>query len=228
MNPEILPINKIRGLLLLILMAGALISLGGCELLYFLGGNNEDKALYKIPKSDRVLVLVDSSAGSPMTMQAAGSLIDAVNSQLYQNKAANQLVPSFRVMEIERTNPVAYQQMGIADLAKSVNADLVVYIFLDRFNVQLDSDQEISQGDAVGMVKVVDSGGRRLWPDDATEGYPVTARVKEDFTLTQTSTDVQNQLIGELSVNIGQLFYSHAESDNPSNDQPDNQLDAGQ
>src|SRR5271170_4159760 len=145
MNPEILPINKIRGILLLILMASAFISLGGCELLYYLQGNGEDKALYKIPKSDRVLVLVDSSAGSPMTIQATGSLIDSVNSQLYQNKAADQLVPSFRVMELERTNPVTYQQMGIADVAKSVKADVVVYIFLDRFNVQLDSDQQISQ-----------------------------------------------------------------------------------
>jgi hypothetical protein len=212
MNQMIPSINKMFRRLLVIFLGCAVLNLVGCQLAYFLAGNGEDKALYDIPRSDRVLVLVDSAANSPMTMQAITGLIDSVNSQLYQNKAADQLVPSFRVMQLERSNPVAYKQMGIADIAAALHADLVVYVFVNRFDVLLDAAQEVSHGDALGLVKIVDNGGKRLWPDDVTEGYPVSAHIQENFTADQSSTDVQNQLIAQLSVNIALLFYDHPAS----------------
>ncbi|HTV47554.1 MAG TPA: hypothetical protein VMG59_03830 [Phycisphaerae bacterium] len=220
--------NKLPSLLLAIFLTAGFFILGGCELAYLVAGNGQDKALYNIPQSDRVLVLVDSSAASPMTMEAAADLIDAVNSQLYQNKVADQLVPSFRITALEKTNPVTYRQMGIADIAKAVNADLVVYIFIDRFDVLLDSDQQVSHGDATGLVKVVNSNGDRLWPNDATDGYSVTAQVKENLATNQSAEDVQNQLITQLANNVSQLFYNHPVGYTPSEQETQSQMNSEQ
>ena len=197
------------GGLVMIICCMAALSLGGCQLAYFFSGNGASLADYTIPKKDRVLVMVDSAPAYPMTIQAISSLCTRINDQLYQNKAASKLVPAFRLASLQQSNPTAYRQMTIAQVAAVMKADLVVYAFVQKFQVRLTSARQITRGYAVFAVKVVEKSGKRVWPENASEGFIVQAHVPPNLTRSQSTTAVQSRLLRKLSRRIARIFYLH-------------------
>ncbi len=197
------------GLIFLVLAGVSALSLSGCQLAYFFSGNGASMADYSIPKKDRVLVMVDSAPAYPMTIQAISTLCTKVNDQLYQNKAATGLVPAYRLAALQQSNPVAYRQMTIAQVAAAMHADIVIYVFVQKFQVQLASAKQITRGYGICAVKVVLKTGKRVWPKDATEGFSVAAHVPPNLTRTQSTADVEARLLRKLSRRIARIFYLH-------------------
>ena len=203
--------NNRRRLLLAALVLPTLLTLTGCEVGYFIFGQGDQPAVFKIPEQSRVLVLVDKAANSPMTVSDLQSLINTMNLLLYQNKVATQFVPAFRLTNLQR-NTELYQSMGIADIAAAVRADIVIYIYLRKFSAKLISDKQISEGYASAIVKVVNKNGTRLWPKDATDGYPITVKIPQALASSQSSAAVHNALIQAVAQKVALLFYSHPQS----------------
>ena len=200
--------RPVGGLVLAICCLAGL-SLGGCQLAYFFGGNGATLADYSIPQKDRVLVMVDSAPAYPMTIQAISTLCSKINDQIYQNKAASRLVPAFRLASLQQSNPTAYRQMTIAQVAAAMHADLVVYVFVQKFQVQLTSARQITRGYAVCAVKVVEKSGKRVWPKNASQGFTVAAHVPPNLTRSQSTTAVESRLLRKLSRRIARIFYLH-------------------
>ncbi|MGC8624326.1 MAG: hypothetical protein ACP5VQ_03555 [Phycisphaerae bacterium] len=192
------------------LMLATSFSLGGCELAYLLAGNGSHAALYKLPKKDRLLVLVDTSANSQLTIHAMATLMTLVNQILYQHKCANNFVPAYRIVALQRQNPVQYHSMGIADIAQAVNANVVVYVFVKQFDVTLESAGQLTKGNADALVKVVDKNGNRLWPKDGSPGLSVTARIPTATTVSQSPEAVQNAMVTILARRISRMFYRYS------------------
>lgn len=202
--------NKLRRGIVLGLLSLFLLTTGtGCQALYFIFGQGNTSAQYKLPRKQRVLVLVDSAVRSPMTLHGISDLEQAISNQLYQNDVAKNLVPSFRLMELEK-NPRSFHKMGIADIATAMNAQVVVYVFVEHFSIQLLSDHQISRGYASAVVKVVSADGKRLFPRNATPGVSVEAQIPEGLVSSQNVATVEREIIAELSKKVGQLFYSHS------------------
>ena len=187
----------------------------GCQLAYLVGGNGTAPAAFVIPKKDRVLVLVDEAADSPMSIHAVAGLIGAVNTQLYAHRVAGQLVPPYRVIGLQRSNPVLYRKMGIADIAHALHADIVVYIFVRKFDVQFVSDRQVTRGFAQVLVKVVGAAGKRLWPLNATPGRAIAVRVAANFAMTQSPAVVEENLIAQIAARVAEIFYAHGYSYTP-------------
>ncbi len=201
--------------ILLLLLCLGVTTLGGCQLAYFFSGNGASLADFTIPKKDRVLVMVDFAPAYPMTMQALTTLITKVNDQLYQNKATSKLVPAYRLASLQQGDPITYRQMTIAQVAAAMHADIVVYVFMQKFQVQLVSANQITRGYAICAVKVVDKAGKRLWPKNATEGFSVAAHVHPNLTSTQSASEVEARLLRKLSRRIARIFYLHENGYSP-------------
>ena len=202
--------NKIRRGLMLALVSLLLVTTGsGCAALYFIFGNGTNSAQYKLPKRQRVLVLVDSAVRSPLSLRGISDLEQSVSTELYQHHVCRNLVPAFRLVQLEK-NARRYHQMGIADIASAVNAQVVVYVFVDHFSVLLQSDRQISRGYASAVVKVVSGGGKRLFPKTAMPGIPVSATIPAALAHRQTAATVERALVAQLADKIAKIFYSHS------------------
>ena len=193
-------------------LALACLSCGGCQLEYLLAGNGVDQSVYHIKKKDRVLVLVDSSPSSPLSIHAMSQLITATNQDLYLAGVTKNLVPAYRLIALMKSHPVSYREMGIADIAKALNANLVIYMYVERFRNRLLSAKQITEGDAQAYLKLVSESGTRLWPKTAAPGQLITAKVSPNLAMTQTHTAVEDSLLAQLANTTAGFFHSHARS----------------
>jgi hypothetical protein len=202
--------KPLRAALAFALLLTTALALGGCELAYLFAGNGSHAALYKLAKKDRVLVLVDASANSQLSIHAVATLMTSVNQVLYQHKCANHFVPAYRIVALQRRNPVRYHAMGIADIAHAVNANVVVYVFVKRFDITLESAGQLTKGKADALVKVVDEKGNRLWPKTGSPGLSVTARIPTATAVSQSPEAVESEMVAILARRISRIFYRYA------------------
>jgi len=191
-------------------MALAMLSLalGGCEILYMLGGKGKQESQYKLSAKSRVLVWVDPrvTSGAPVDVPAA--LGEKVNGHLYQWKVSDHLVSQARLAAL-RKDP-RFTEMGVADAARKLDADVVVFIDLLQFRVETVSAGQLTQGHAQALVKVVDRDGNRLWPADTEVlGVPVEADAKLSFADQATPAVVKDKMMADLTIRIGRLFHEY-------------------
>src|SRR4051812_8628708 len=118
-----------RHYILMPLMALTL-SLAGCELLYLMGGKGSQAALYTIPKEKRVLVLVDVHESVTAPPAFASGLGEKISTHLFRNNGADHLVSQDRLIALQQEDPAAYKKMGVADIAKAADADMVLVVFV--------------------------------------------------------------------------------------------------
>ena len=202
---------KARTFWLGLFLAVGWVALSGCELAYFVAGNGAQRAAVTIPRHDRVVVLVDASAAGELSISAVSSVITAVNQQLYAFRVSQRLVPAYQIIGLQRRDAMHYQEMSIGQIVRALHADVAVYLFVDRFEVQTLSTGQVTRGQAQVLVKVVDRAGRRLWPVGVRMGAPISADVPANYALTQTPGVVEHRLISQLARRIGRLFYAHAQ-----------------
>lgn len=203
-------IHSIRAALIATMLMTSAFSLGGCELAYLIAGNGSHAALYKLPKKNRILVLVDTSASSQISIHAMATLMTLVNQTLYQRKCANRFVPAYRIVALQRRDPEKYHAMGIADIARAVHANDVIYVYIKRFDVTIESAGQLTKGNADAQVKVVEADGTRLWPKTGSPGLSVTARVPTGTAVSQSSQTVQSEMVTILARRISRIFYRYA------------------
>lgn len=200
----------IHTVVLSVLAITTCLTLGGCELAYLLAGNGSHAALYKLPKKDRVLVLVDTSSDSQLTIHAVATMTTEINQILYTHKCADNFVPAYRIVALRKKNSVTFHKMGIADIAQAVGANAVIYVFVTRFEVRLESAGQLTKGDASAQVKVVDGNGNRLWPKSGSPGLSVTARIPTATAVSQSPQSVESDMVTILSRRIARMFYKYS------------------
>lgn len=197
-------------------LALLLLSCNGCQLEYLLAGNGISQSVYHIKKKDRVLVLVDSSSVSPLSIHSMSQLIAATNQDLYRAGVTKHLVPAYRLIALMKSHPITYREMGIADIAKALNANIVLYIYIERLRNRLLSAKQITEGDAQAYVKLVSESGERLWPKTAAPGELVTAKVPPNLAMTQTHTAVEDSLLAQIANTTAGFLHTHGKSYTPS------------
>src|SRR5687768_13943965 len=119
--------------ILMSLMALTL-GLAGCEILYFMGGKGSEPALYTIPKDKRVLVLVDIHEGVTVPPAFAAGLGEKISTHLFRNNGADHLVSQDRVIALQKDDPEAFKKMGVADIARGTDADIVLVVYVTMFS----------------------------------------------------------------------------------------------
>lgn len=194
-----------------LLMLALPLALGSCQALYFLSGKGTKDAAYKLPKEKRVLVFVDAPPSVLLPPGYAATLGKAIGDHLYKYKAADKIVAQDRLTTL-RDDPT-FSRLGIADVARATDADVIVYVNLVTFHEGLLSDGTVTQGDAQALVKVNDSTGKRLWPIDDAAGLPVDAHVEDQLAEQRSDAATLKEITNSLATRIGRQFHDYSLDD---------------
>ncbi|TWT77369.1 hypothetical protein Pla123a_20300 [Posidoniimonas polymericola] len=193
----------------LLLALSCLLPSAGCPMLlasgvYFWEGGNMVDADYDGLKQQRVVVFCRPPSSSTFSHAgAARDIAKRVSSMLEQNVPKIDIVHPQEVDQwIDENDSDDYKALG-----KAVDADRVVHVELDHF--ELFSGKTLYQGVSEVSVTVYDmrDNGRRLWDREMGEfifpehgGVPVQDRSVQDF---------QRQYVEILSGAIARHFYKH-------------------
>jgi len=179
--------------------------LAGCGLA---GAGAKQKALYTLDKTKRTLIFTDVHPTVVVPPGFATKLGEAIAQELFQYKAVDHLVAQNRLTELRRDSD-RFAKLGVADIARETDSDVVIYIDIITFNVTVLSDDSMTQGLAQVLVKVIDSKGTRLWPTSDVAGTQVDATVDPAFADQQDKESVAKQLNEKLSHDIARLFHDY-------------------
>ncbi len=194
------------------------LALSGCELLYFFGGGKgQQAAMYKFPKTYRVLVLVEVRDGVTVPPYLTSDLADSIDKHLWQYHAVEApMISQETLMAQERANPEGFKNMGVADIAQATGADAVIRVYITQFATPTTTDGSVDEGYAEAYIKVIDKKGTRLYPGETT-GLHIIAHDAESLASERDTSKTTRDLISQLSTQAGRLFHSYDMEDKDVN-----------
>ncbi len=177
----------------------------------FAVGPPKQNAMYTLDKERPTVVFVDDRASVLPRRSLRQTISQKVENELLGHNLLVKVVESRAIAAVASRDP-ADQPSDITTLGKSVSAEIVIYISLDRFG--LSPDGQTNQPFADARVKVLDITREqpRVWPDDR-EGFKVSLimpQARKDLpSSAPTLATAQEALAGELGDTIAKLFYSY-------------------
>ncbi len=192
----------------------AVLGLGsGCQIVGVIAsktmGEGAAPAEYE-PAKEITLVVVENYQHPADLQGPADQLAELLTRQLEEHKVAP-LVAQSQLNELRAARPTEFAKMKITDLGRELGARQVVYVDLKHCEVNPTIGSDTLQGRVEAYVKVVDvASGLTKFPT-VGEGRPFKS--SGDFTPEEgshTALAMRNQMIDELAVGIGQLFYATA------------------
>jgi hypothetical protein len=165
------------------------------------------KAQYAPPK-EPLLVLVEN----PHNRAALQLEADAVTRQLVDQMRVHQVAPVIDPSDAEALRNAkgpAYRRMPIDQIGREVGATQVIYVNLERFEIERAVGSELPSGEAQARVRVVSTdNGDVVWPLDSAGGHPLTVKVQPQHTATQVPEQaVRQQLYAAIAERVAKLFY---------------------
>jgi hypothetical protein len=145
-----------------------------------------------------------------------GAVVDAdqlgrfVFEDLEHHKVAPMIDPAHAV-DLRAHHGDTFRQMPITLIGQEVGAGQVLYVSIVNADTEAAGVGDMMRGSATAMVRVVDvHSGATLWPDAASDGYPVSATTPvthlgdgvDELAIRQ---DLQLQLARQIS----RLFYKY-------------------
>jgi hypothetical protein len=221
-RPHPFPTRPLPVRLALIAIA-ALAPLPGCNILgpayYFVHGPEKAPAVYTLDKKKTAVFFIDDRTG-----QASRPVRETIG-QTAEESLLNEGVVKDMVQSRAIQTVIARERFGrlmtIADTGKAVQADVVIYCWLDRFGLTTDN-QTYSPG-ASFRVKVIDTAtGERLFPTpgEGPEYLEVNfALPTQQGAPPSTTTDVTRaelDLARYAGRSLAQLFFEHEITRPPS------------
>ncbi len=206
-----------RFVLLLALMSLSLA--GGCNLVSVLlwktAGPPKRPAKY-IPQKTPMVVLVENYQHQSSTQRDADILGQRVGEQLNTNKVAP-IVEYDKVIALRDTKAADYSKMSITSIGQALDAKQVLYVQLLASDVQPLPGGEGLQGLTTARVRLVDvKDGHTLFPNDLSDGYPVSAQTRMGIKSPANPIDLRDKMYLDVADQVAKLFYAWTpESDEP-------------
>ena len=186
--------------------------LSGCEVLgvaaYKLHGPAKVPAQY-VPAKQPMLVLVENFQHQSSVNAHADLLGRMIVKDLEQKKVAP-LVSLDKLQALRDAKRAEFPKMSMAAIGREVGASQILYVQLQRSDVNPMSGGDVLTGQTSATVKVVDvATGNTLWPADiaAEAGYPVGAGTRLGADNGANVQDVRQRMYAKLSHEIARLFY---------------------
>jgi hypothetical protein len=204
-------IRQVTKLLMVVLFAGVIASLAGCELIGAGAdklGDNTQKAKYVPNKKDTMLVLVESYGVSLDSDIEAQHLTLSLRKEIVNAKIAP-LVDQQALEKLKDASPDQYAPMSIAEIGRKVGAGQILYVNIWRAEVDKPVGGGQLRGHMDAVVKIVDaSTGDTRWPNESpSEAVQITTNWFPDNQ--KTDTDVRAQMADQMAQDIGQLFHDY-------------------
>lgn len=174
-------------------------------------GPPSQTALYTLDRERPTVVFVDDRASVLPRRTLRQSIAQTVQNDLLGQNALKTVIDAKSIAAIAARD-AADTPSDITTLGKSVSAEIVIYVSLDRFGIT--PDGQVNQPFADARVKVLDVTKEqpRVWPDDR-EGYAVRLvldQKRRDLPKTASALAAEQEATAKvLGENIARLFYKH-------------------
>jgi hypothetical protein len=194
-----------------ILHSAFCICLAGCNVIGAVAakvGPEPTVAAQFVPAQEPVVVLVENYHNPASLRLESDAVARLLSEELELNKVAPVVDPA-KAVTLRQAKGSSYRQMPIDAIGKAVGATQIVYVDLERFDVDHALASELLTGEAEARVRVVDDTGELLWPLDSAGGYPVAVKIEPQRASSGGAghQQVRQQLHAALADRVAKLFY---------------------
>ncbi len=210
--------NSTRRLCLLALASLALLGVSGCNILgpifLIVEGPPKREAVFELDDERTTIVFIDDRNSRMPRRSLRYQMAEAAESLLLEKRVMDEesLLASRAAMQIALTES-SESPMSIADIGRSVGAEVVVYVTIDTFALSPDG---VTLAPIVqARVKVIDTvANERLWPlGEMESGYPLTMRYTTrvgDLPKTRAERNrAENSTASSFGMRIAFMFFTH-------------------
>jgi hypothetical protein len=207
--------SRIQSSILLPLAAVLLLAPTGCNIVgpiaLMVEGPPKVDAQYQLERDRHTVIFVDDPAG--VLPRPALRLMMAEEAQkiLLSEKELKQVIDAKSAVQIASADK-AGKMLSMVELAKAVDAEIMIYIVADAFSLSADGQ---SYSPTCSMrVKVLDvtKPEPRVWPPER-EGAPFVGSFRQKTSQVPSSradiASAENELARQCGKAIAQLFFSH-------------------
>lgn len=209
-----MPTPPQRSRLLALTAAAFALLLPACNLVapafYLIHGPEKVPQAYTLERDRPTVIFLDDRAGRISRGNLRELLCAAAERELLDRKALTKMLDSRAATAIASREPRA-EPMPIDEIGRGVNAEVVIYITPDSF--ELSPDGQTFQPTADLRVKVFDvAAGTRAWPEER-EGYPLRVSVSTRQGAPPANAadirEAEEEFARVVGVRLAQLFYKH-------------------
>ena len=161
-----------------------------------------------VPAQEPVVVLAENYRNPASLRMESDAVARMVGEELKLNEVAP-VVDQSKVEELRQAKGLAYRKMPLDAIARALDAKQVIYIDVERFDIDHALASEMLTGEAQARVRVVDDAGELLWPIDSAGGFPVAVKIEPQRVASGAGDQtVRQQLHSALADRIAKLFYT--------------------
>jgi hypothetical protein len=199
--------------ILALLVAATLLFVPGCNILgpayYFIKGPPKQPRQHTLDANRPTVIFIDDRLSVLPRRTLRTAIADRAETDLLRNKVLVNMIDNASI-QAAAARDTGEQGSSIVRLGQSVEAEVIIYVWMDSFG--LTPDGSTFQPFATARVKVIDTVAKesRVWPE-SFEGHlvGVTPRVRasEVPTTAAAQSKAQEELAAQLGTAIGYLFY---------------------
>jgi len=203
-----------------------LIPTPGCNILgpaiYLIHGPEKVPKLYTLDPKRRTVVFIDDRRNQLPRRSLRQVMAEKAQNMLLDERCVEAMIDAKAALAVTARDK-ATEPMKITEIAKAVQADVIIYATIDQFVLSSDGQ---SFAPAMAMrVKVVDATNEtRLWPEEKN-GHNLVLNIpmKQGF-VPQNNSDVmkaENESAEVAGLALAQLFFDHEAQAAPAKATPD-------
>lgn len=167
------------------------------------------EAKYELPSGKTVLVLVENRTEAVSYESIMRKLTGSLNAELVKNDLVDKTIPYDDIIHFRLSTP-GYHRMAIKEVCTKLDADMVIYVHIDKFLLR-DDTSDVWHGQFATTVFVKDRESR-LWPRDLPGGHVVEPIDRDLYTGSSPnySERLASHLAAQMADRVAKLFYKHA------------------
>jgi hypothetical protein len=198
---------------------------GACNILgpayYLAAGPAKTPAMHSLEAGRPTVIFVDDLASILPRRTLRQSVARSIEKELLASGALTRVLDSSAVQSAALREQTG-EPVGVVQLGRSVGAEVVIFVSMDRFG--LTPDGQTFQPYAAARVKVVDVTKDRdqmQWPGEANPtGYPLTVTMPVRRASPPRSAGefakAQDETATAFGREVAKLFYKHLANEGPS------------
>jgi hypothetical protein len=202
-------LRRLRGAVALLAGAGML-ALAGCQLplaiIEKMFPKDRVPPRFKLPADKVVLVFPDDVERPVSYPPVKRRLAEKINELLIEKKLVARTVSHDQLTALRGTEP-NFDRMHVPTVGRKCEADLVVYLAIDRFTLKDTPVETIWRGRLDVRVKVVDVKKGRIWPEEMA-GFPISVQEPTTENTSESyGAELSRKLADKLAVEVTGLFH---------------------
>ncbi len=195
----------------------------GCNIagpaFYFLHGPDKTPAVFALDKNRSTVIFIDDRTNRIPSRATRDLIGTTAEESLLAEGVVRDMVQSRKIQTVVARERYG-KPMGIAEVGRAVDAQVIVYAWVDQFT--LSTDGQTFAPTAALRIKVVDAeSGQRLFPGPDTDGWyafsvavpPQQGITPDTAALRQRSEQNLARYTGE---SLAKLFFEHFSEKSPA------------